>query len=180
MTFQEWLKEHNACEPGIDWVADKTFEEFYATCDRGDWMCWLFFRTNPEDKRLLTLVKGLQVNEIRHLLKVKHSINAVDVAIDYGKGDATDEQLRAAADAAYAYYLANGADADYAAHCAADTAISAGATWFAAAAAAYATDATATADADAAYVYRRRSLARFADIFRKNIPIERINRVWEG
>ena len=143
-----WLKAKNACRPAKKWAAGKTWEEVYNTCDRGEWLCWLFWRTNPEDKRLLTLVKGLQANEIRFLLKDDRSINRVDTVIAYGKGEATDDDLRTAAD-----------DADI-------------------------TDAAYAAAIDAAYASsaaaaRRKNLAISADIFRANIPIEKINRVWE-
>jgi len=179
MTFQEWLKEKTACEDARKWAAGKTFEDVYATCDRGDWLCWLFFRTNQADKRPLTLVKGLQANQVRHLMKPV-SIAAVDAAIAFGRGEITEQDLyayaAAAADAAYAAaadaaYAAAAAYADAAAACAAAAA------YAAAAAAAYAAAATAYA---AAYTSARAAiLARSAEIFRENIPLEIINQPWD-
>ena len=50
MTFREWLIDRHACEPALEWVGDRTLEQAWAECPRGDWMEWLFFevahRTN--------------------------------------------------------------------------------------------------------------------------------------
>ena len=174
MTFQEYLSYADACAEACDWAKDKSWEEVYATCHRGDWLCWLYARTNPSDIRVLTLVKGLQVNEIRHLMSDNRSLAAVDAAIAYGRGQINEKQLLAAADAAYAAYAAY-------ASAAADAASAAAAAYAASAAAAYAASASAdaayvAADADDVYV---KSLRRSADIFRENIPYEKINRPWE-
>ena len=137
MKFQLYLQKVKACKQAQTWAAGRTFEEIYNTCHRGDWLCWLFAYTNPDDLQLLTLVKGLQVNEIRHLLTDSRSIAAVDAAIAFGRGAIGIKQLK---------------------------------------------DAASYADAAADDVYaaaRNKSFARSADIFRKNISIDKINRVWE-
>ena len=196
MTFQDYLKEINACTDAREWATGKDFKDIYNTCHRGDWLCWLYARTNPSDIRGLTLVKGLQANEIRHLMQDPRSLAAVDAAIAYGRGEINEKQLLASADAAYAAsdaaYAAAYASAD-AAYAYADAAYAASAYVAASAsadaaadaayaAAAYAAYAAAYAAADAAgevndvYV---KSLRRSADIFRENIPYEKINKVWE-
>ena len=190
--MKELLKKLNACQPAREWADDKTIEEIWATCHRGDWMLWLARMLNI-DKRVLTLAKGHCANTVRHLMKDERSIAAVDMAIKYGEGNATDSELAAAADAAYdatadAYdaYAADYATADAAAaYAAADDAYDA----YAAAAAAYAAaayaaaayDATAAADAAAyaaaayAYAYaRKKSQQATAEICRKYIPFELI------
>ena len=63
-------------------------------------MLWLARKLNI-DKRVLTLAKGHCANTVRHLMKDERSIAAVDMAIKYGEGNATDSELAAAADAAY-------------------------------------------------------------------------------
>jgi hypothetical protein len=143
MNFQLYLKTVNACKSAQEWAAGKTFEQVYNTCHRGDWLCWLFAYTNPDDLQLLTLLKGLQVNEIRHLLTDSRSIAAVDAAIAFGRGAIGIKQLKDAAASAYAASYADAAADDV----------------YAAA--------------------RNKSFARSADIFRKNISIDKINRVWE-
>lgn len=41
MTLQEWLCKFGACGSARRWVGDKTLQEAWATCHRGDWMRWL-------------------------------------------------------------------------------------------------------------------------------------------
>ena len=156
--IDELLREKHACGEAIAFCKEKSWQEIYDTCPRGDWMLWLFARTSPDDLKLLTLAKGHCANTVRHLMKDERSIRAVDIAISFGEGMASKIELdaaSAASDAAAAAYAA------YAASAAA-----------AAAYAAYASDAAAYAayasDADA----RAESQKRTADICRKCLPIE--------
>ena len=64
-------------------------------------MLWLA-RKLDIDKRVVTLAKGHCANTVRHLMKDERSMAAVDMAIKYGEGNATDSELAAAAAAAYA------------------------------------------------------------------------------
>jgi len=161
--MKELLIELNACQEAKDWAGDKTWEEVYNTCHRGDWLLWLLQRTNPNDLQLLTLAKGNCANTVRHLMKDERSIKAVDAAIAFGEGKISREELDEAADAAAdaaraaAYYAAA---YDYAA-CAA---------YYAAADADDA--ATYAARADAAAVARQENQQLTADICRKYLPIE--------
>jgi hypothetical protein len=95
------LKELNACREAIGWVGDRTIEEAVNDCHRGDWLLWVGQRIKI-DHRKLTLAKGHCANTVRHLMKDKRSVNAVDAAITYGEGKIDKEELAAAADAAYA------------------------------------------------------------------------------
>ena len=143
MTFKELLTSLDACSDAREWAADKTWQEVFDTCHRGDWLLWLFKRTTP-NQQLLTLAKGHCANTVRHLMKDERSIKAVDAAIAFGEGLITKEGLAAAAAAdaaAAAAYAA--ADAD-----------------------AYA------AAADAAAAARKANQLLTADICRKYLPIE--------
>ena len=136
------LKKHNACNEAQTWAKDKTIEEAYNTCPRGDWMLWLFAKTNPDDLQRLTLAKGHCANTVRHLMKDERSIKAVDVAIAFGEGKATRDELIDA-------YAAAGA----------------GAAAYAAAAAYDAADAGAAAA-------KKSNQLQTADICRKYLPLE--------
>jgi len=185
--FQEKLIELCACEEAREWAQGKTWEEVYNTCHRGDWLLWLFKKTNPQSIREITLAKAHCANLARQWMKDKRSTNAVDVAIKFGENNATSEELAAAAyaahaahaayaAAAYAAATADAADAAYAAYAAADAADAAAAYAAATADAADAAYAAAAADAaDAAYAAaaaRKKSLQKSADICRKYLPIE--------
>jgi len=101
--MKQLLIKLKACQEAKVWAGDKTWEEIYNTCHRGDWLLWLHYRTNKKDLKIRTLAKGHCANTVRHLMKDKRSIKAVDTAIEFGEGKATRKELNtayAAADAA--------------------------------------------------------------------------------
>ena len=150
-TMDQLLTKLGACQEAKEWAKGKTFEEIYNTCHRGDWLNWLFAKTNPEDVQLLTLVKGHQANTVRHLMKDERSLKAIDTAIAFGEGRATREELNNAAAAAFAASAARAASA----------------------AGAYAAVEAAEA-AEASYANARQAnLQLTADIFRKYISIDK-------
>jgi len=112
-TINNLLKELKACQSAIDWAKDKTWEEIYSSCHRGDWLLWLFNKINPNDLQKLTLAKGYCANTVRHLMKDERSIKAIDAAILFGLGKISLEELDIykvtayAADYAAAYVAAN-------------------------------------------------------------------------
>ena len=150
----------NACNMGASYFNSfSSPQEFYQNCNRGDWLLWLFVRTNPNSLKELTLAKAHCANTVRHLMGDERSQKAVDTAIRFGEGKASREELAATSDAAYA--AADTADAAY------DTAD-------AAYAAAYAADAAADTAADAASA-RTQNRQLTADIIRKYLPLE----IWD-
>jgi len=91
------IEKYKPCKEAIEYRKQfASFEEAWEQCPRGDWMLWLAQKLGV-DKRKLTLVKGLCANTIRHMLKDKRGIDAIDIAIKYGKGKATDQELKKAA-----------------------------------------------------------------------------------
>jgi len=165
-TLKEFLEKNHACKERFDFAKDLTLEEFLNTCERGDWILWLFARTNADSLRELTLAKGHCANTVRELMKDERSTKAVDVAIDFGEGKATRKELDAAAAAAAAYAAAAYATAaGYAAYAAAYAA----AAGYAAYAAADAADAAGYAASAAA---KKQNQKQTADICRKYLPLE--------
>jgi len=169
-TFKELLIELNACKDAREWAGDKSWEECYATCHRGDWLLWLFKRTNPDDLKLLTLAKGHCANTVRHLMKDERSIKAVDAAIAFGEGKISRDELDAAV--AYADYAAYADAADAADYYAAFAASAAYADAADAAAAFAAADAAAVDAAIAFGAAKKENQQLTADICRKYLPIE--------
>ena len=187
-TIEELLTKLGACEEARNWAKGKTFVEVYTTCERGDWLNWLFSKTNHEDVQLLTLVKGHQANTVRHLMKDERSLKAIDTAIAFGEGRATREELNNAAEEAYvaaayaaeaAYAAAGAAEADAryaaaAAYAAVEAARAASAAGASAASAAAAARAASAAGASAAYTAAEQANQKqTADIFRKYISIDK-------
>lgn len=98
--MKELLIKLNACDEAIEWAGDRTIEEIVRDCDRGDWLLWLAKKIDIELQHL-TLAKGHCANTARHLMKDERSIKAIDIAIAFGEGIATMEELNNAANAAY-------------------------------------------------------------------------------
>ena len=165
--IKQKLIDLDACREAREWADRKTLSEIWEQCPRGDWMLWLARRAGV-DKRTMTAAKADCAATIKHLMKDPRSIKALETAQAYGRGEATDDELAAAADAAaaaaaaYAAYAAAAYAAAAAAY--ADAAYAA----YAASAAAYA---AAAADADA-YAARKQSQIRTAEIVRSIITIE--------
>jgi regulator of protease activity HflC (stomatin/prohibitin superfamily) len=88
----------------------QTFEDAWNNCERGDWMLWIAQRVGV-DVRTLTLSKALCAKTVIHLMKDHRSIDAVNVAERFGRGEAGEDELRKAAYAAYAASSAASADA---------------------------------------------------------------------
>jgi hypothetical protein len=112
-TFKQYLESLKACDDAIEWAGDKTIEQVVAECHRGDWLLWLANRCGVE-LQPLTLAKSYCANTVRHLMSDERSVKAVDVAIAFGEGRATRDELDAATSAAYAaaYSADAAADAD--------------------------------------------------------------------
>jgi hypothetical protein len=184
------IKKFRPCSDGHDYYKTfKTFEEFWQNCHRGDWMLWLAKKLEI-DIRPLTLAKAKCAETVIHLMKDERSKNAIKVAIAFGEGKATIDELgearRDAADAAdaaadaaaYAAAAAAAADAaadaadaaaaaaDAADAAAADAADAAADAAYADAYAAYA-DAADAAAAAAAYAARKENWKKTADICRE-------------
>jgi len=168
--MKELLIKLNACKEAIEWAGNKSWEEIYSTCHRGDWLLWLHHKTNKDDLKVIILVNGHCANTVRYLMQDERSLKAVDTAIAFGEGRATFEELdvTAAAAAYSAAYYAAAAAARASIATAATAADVAAAAGEAAADAAYA---SATASADYANA-RIKNQKETADIVRKYIPIE--------
>ena len=160
--MKELLNKLNACKDAREWAGDKSWQEIYNTCHRGDWLLWLFKRTNPDDLQLLTLAKGHCANTVRHLMKDERSLKAVDAAIAFGEGKISRDELDAAAASDGAAYAAVSAAADDAAYAAYDDDADADA----------AADSAAYANAAANAAAKKENQQLTADICRKYLPIE--------
>lgn len=82
--FRKFLKDRGACEAAVRWSSGKSWDEVYNTCDRGDWLMWLFEKTNHSllDEILKCKVAGEVVNTLRDYLIRNESIVAVDTAMN--------------------------------------------------------------------------------------------------
>ena len=98
------LKELEPCEKGYKFAKSKnSLINAWNTCERGDWMLWFTGQLNCP-LPLFTLAKGKCAETVLHLMCDERSRTAVKIAIDFGNGIATREELCDAAAAAKAAY----------------------------------------------------------------------------
>ena len=121
-----------ACTEGIQWMGDRTVEEYMLTAERGDWVLWLAKKVHAPLKPL-TLAKARCSKTVLHLMKDQRSISAVLIAESFGlteevtlydlreaAASASSASAAASAAAAAAYAAADASDDD--AYAAADAA----------------------------------------------------------
>ncbi len=96
------LTKYNLCIEAIKFRNKyNSFEEAWNNCHRGDWMLFIAYKLKVNNKKLV-LTKGYCAQTVIHLMTDKRSINAVNTAIKFGKGEASKEELKNAASAAKA------------------------------------------------------------------------------
>lgn len=140
MNLTEFLNLYDACPEGRKWalsIGCETIEQIWLRDDlKPEWRIWVASRVLPDKD--LRLFSCWCVRQVWHLLTDERSRNAVEVAERYAVGDATEEELVAARDAAWAAARDAARDAAQAAAQAAARAAAADAAWAAAQAAAQA------------------------------------------
>lgn len=117
MNAEEILKKIGACNEAIQFSKGKSIQEAWETCPRGDWMIWFYCKKFPKDLKNIILAKAYCAKTVINLMKDERSINAINIAIAFGEGLATIDELNAANAAVNASYAANAyttADTSYA------------------------------------------------------------------
>jgi hypothetical protein len=168
-TIIKKLQDLRACDDGIEYLdTQNNYQAAWDNCKRGDWMLWVLRKkidlADESQLRALTLAKARCAKLVIHLMKDERSKKAVEIAEAFGNGEATREELDAAA-----YAAAAAAAAAYAVYAVAAAAAAAA---YAAAAAADADAAAYAAAAYAAYAAaaRKKVLAQCAGIIREIFP----------
>ena len=98
------LRKLGACDEAREWADGKDLVTAWTTCNRSDWMLWLLDALGYRDDRTLRLFACWCVKQepCWSLLSDERSRTAVEVAERYARGEATDEELAAACEAAWA------------------------------------------------------------------------------
>ena len=118
MTLTEFLDKHDACLDGrVRAAVFASPEDAWQNCTPGD-LIWAATRPCVLTDKELRLFAVFCARSVQHLLKDPRSRDAIDVAERHADGLATNDELRAAYDAAYAAYAAVYAAADTSAYAA--------------------------------------------------------------
>jgi hypothetical protein len=165
--FKKWLKEKNACEPGVKWVGKRDLRKTWDELDNPAWLGWLARNCGVEKKPFVSIACECARFALPFVKKGENRpLKAIETAEKWIRGEATEAECRTAAyaDASAAAYAAA-----YAATAA--TAADASAAAYAAAYAAYSAAYAAYA-ADAAAAKRTEFRKKCCDIYRKHIRFE--------
>jgi hypothetical protein len=181
-TTKTILTELGACPEAVKWAGGKTPKKAWETCNHGDWLLWVAGKIDIDRKLIVLAACACARTALKYVpMGEERPRKTIETAEAWTRGEATIEQLRVAADAAYAAVQAafHAADAAYAADAAA---YAAHAAYAAVQAAFHAADAAADA-AHAAYAAAHAAYAAaytaaytaairkdMADIVRKIIP----------
>jgi hypothetical protein len=103
MTITEFCDRHCACPDGREWALANctTMQEAWDTA-RPEWVVWIATRPGVLDDRTLRKFAVWSPRQVQHLMTDPRSTHALDVADRHADGLATDEELAAARDAAWA------------------------------------------------------------------------------
>jgi len=151
-TTKTILTELGACSEAVKWAGRKTHKQAWETCKRGNWLLWIAGKLGVDRKTLVLAACACARTSLKYVPEGEDRPRiAIETAEAWTRGEATIEQVRAAAHAASAALAAPAAPAALAAASAAANAASAAASAAAhAASAAPAASAAASAAAHAA------------------------------
>ena len=113
MSFGTELEKMDACGSGVDWAGDRSLAEIWRDCERGDWMLWLAARIGVDRKQIvLAACACARLNLSAVPAGEERPRMAIETTERWCRGEATDEEVRAATDAAWAALAAWAATAD--------------------------------------------------------------------
>lgn len=101
MKPSEFADLFRACREGREWAIANcaTMDDVWANA-RPEWLVWIATRLGVLDDRTLRLFAVWSARQVQHLMTDQRSVAALDVAERHANGQATDEELRVARDAA--------------------------------------------------------------------------------
>jgi hypothetical protein len=81
------IERFQPCKEGYEYYKSKSsFEEAWNDCERDDWMLWLAYKLEVDDRTYIKAVV-LCINADRHLIKDKCSTDIIDTALRYIDGE---------------------------------------------------------------------------------------------
>ena len=103
MTIDEFCDNYDACNEGRQWAMENctSMSEAWAKL-KPEWLIWVATQKGVLTDKELRLFAVWSARQVQHLMKDHRSITALDVAERHASGQATDEELYAAMDAARA------------------------------------------------------------------------------
>jgi hypothetical protein len=103
--FQQWLRRLDACPEGRKWAAERTAEQAWDECDRGDWLLWWAARAGAHRKVLVAVCCRIARTALRFVPagELWRPMGAIETAERWCQGKATIEEVMKASEPAYEY-----------------------------------------------------------------------------
>jgi hypothetical protein len=103
MSIEEFCDLHDACTDGRKWALANctSMEDAWARL-KPQWLLWVATRPGVLTDRELRKFEVWCARQVQHLMTDARSVAALDVVERHAEGLATDEELHAARDAAWA------------------------------------------------------------------------------
>ena len=96
-TLENFLLKNGACADVYQFAKDLTLEQFLATCDRGDWILWLYAKINPDKIKELTLAKqyAAAARDIRGYAQAVGYYDSSKSAANHNAAQLADQKITA-------------------------------------------------------------------------------------
>jgi len=104
MSFKQQLIEMKACQEAIDWVGERTIQQAWKDCHRGDWMLWLLEKVEGwvDEKEIMLLGCWCARRVLKYVPKEEtRPLKAIEAKEKWIRGEITREEMVAVYDAAY-------------------------------------------------------------------------------
>jgi hypothetical protein len=121
MSFEQQLIEMDAHQEVIDWVEDRTLEQAWNDCNRGDWMLWLLEKMEGkegwlDEKEIMVLGCWCARRTLKYVPEEEtRPLKAIEAKEAWTRGEITREEMVLASDAAWAAAKTDALDASFAA-----------------------------------------------------------------
>jgi len=108
MSFKQQLINLDVCKEAIDWVEDRTIQQAWKDCHRGDWMLWLLEQMEGEkgwldEKEIMLLGCWCARRALKYVSEGEtRPLKAIEAKEKWAKGEITREEMDAARSAANA------------------------------------------------------------------------------
>ncbi len=107
------IKKYNPCAEAREWIGDRTLYQAWTQCPRGDWLLWIAVRAGADHKLIVLAACDCAEPALRHVPDSEDRPRlAIETTRKWCEGKATIDEVRAAANAAYAAYAADAYAAD--------------------------------------------------------------------
>ena len=123
MSFKQQLIEMDACQDAIDWVEDRTVQQAWKDCQRGDWMLWLLEQMEEvegwaDEKEIMLLDCWCARRALKYIPEGEtRPLKAIEAKEKWTRGEITREEMDTARSAAWAVAWAAASTATYTGTC---------------------------------------------------------------